>query len=343
MITDVRIEGLRGIREGELTGLGPLVVLVGPNGCGKSTILDAINVGSSAQAGTALGQMVQRRPRSIGGARWVFRRPQPPVPATVRVKGHHKEAATIVSWLDGPGRHGKFHAVFGDESTSIVRVDRGKDGNGFQDVAFTQDNRYTVDGFPLDEVDDVRLVDPTSLASHGGGEHQRPVEDDYSDAVQAGRKGVADDALRTVLGRGVRGVTLLTDRGVPVLHIEYEDGSVPVALAGDGVAALVRIALELAGRPGGTVLIEEPEAHQHPRLVAQTAKVIWATVTRGVQVVLTTHSLELIDLLLAAAPPERLDDLAVYRLKLDDGLLLHTRLSGSEVEQRRGDFEDDLR
>ena len=42
MIRSVEIKNFRGIQDGKLEDLTPLVILVGPNGCGKSTILDAL-------------------------------------------------------------------------------------------------------------------------------------------------------------------------------------------------------------------------------------------------------------------------------------------------------------
>ena len=44
MIESLEIKGLRGIRHGVLNGLSPLTILVGPNGCGKSTVLEAAGV-----------------------------------------------------------------------------------------------------------------------------------------------------------------------------------------------------------------------------------------------------------------------------------------------------------
>jgi predicted ATPase len=41
-VRSLHIEGFRGIREGTLDDLTPLVVLVVPNGSGKSTIPDAL-------------------------------------------------------------------------------------------------------------------------------------------------------------------------------------------------------------------------------------------------------------------------------------------------------------
>ncbi len=47
MIRSVEIKGLRGIQEGKLDDFTPLVILVGTNGSGKSTVLDAMLIGAN--------------------------------------------------------------------------------------------------------------------------------------------------------------------------------------------------------------------------------------------------------------------------------------------------------
>lgn len=42
-------------------------------------------------------------------------------------------------------------------------------------------------------------------------------------------------------------------------------------------------------------MVEEPEVYQHPRSIRQQARALLAAMRRGVQLVVTTHSLELID------------------------------------------------
>ena len=106
---------------------------------------------------------------------------------------------------------------------------------------------------------------------------------------------------------------------------------------------LLQQCLELAAPEGGVVLLEEPEVHMHPGAIRQIARAVLAAVERKVQVVLTTHSLELIDSLLSETKTEDLDKLSFYRLQLREGTLKSSRLSGGEASVARDQIQDDLR
>jgi hypothetical protein len=153
--------------------------------------------------------------------------------------------------------------------------------------------------------------------------------------------------VRELLGAIVPGLSdiaiLANRRDEPILHLIFADKTVPVELAGDGVRTMLRLSLELASKSGGLVLIEEPEVHQHPKALQQSAKVLLASVRRGLQIVLATHSLEMIDALLLEATQDDLPLLSTYRLKLDNGVLASSRLDGEQVAFARGQIEDDLR
>lgn len=116
-----------------------------------------------------------------------------------------------------------------------------------------------------------------------------------------------------------------------------------MTLAGDGIRTFLQVALNLATLRGGLVLIEEPETHQHPGAIRRTAKVLLAAVRRGVQVVVTTHSLELIDDVLDEADDDDLARLALFNLALRDGELRSARYSGTDVAFARTELERDLR
>jgi AAA15 family ATPase/GTPase len=107
--------------------------------------------------------------------------------------------------------------------------------------------------------------------------------------------------------------------------------------------SLVRLALELSSPLPGTFLIEEPEAHQHIAAMARSARVIASAVKTGSQVILSTHSLEFLDLLIGALGEEHIDKLGVLRLWLYDGALTCVHHHGEDVRVARATVEMDLR
>ena len=131
---------------------------------------------------------------------------------------------------------------------------------------------------------------------------------------QAGERLIESGRLKDVIGvlnevvPGLRDIRILTEHSDatdrPIVHLVFDAYSIPAALAGDGIHALLQLGLELISMSAGTMLLEEPEAFQHPVAMRQTARVILAAVRRNVQVILTTHSLEFIDVLLAEANDE---------------------------------------
>jgi hypothetical protein len=189
---------------------------------------------------------------------------------------------------------------------------------------------------PLKEVPEVHLVEayPTGF--------QRPLHELYTKAVQKGRRKEAVGIIAEVFPN-ISNVEILTEHGEPILHLVFADYSVPATLAGDGIQSLLRLSLELAASSGGVALLEEPEVHQHPAAIRQSARAILAAVRRQIQVVLTTHSLELIDALLAASTDRDLDCLSLYRLQLHNGVLNSSRLPGPDIAFSRAEIEDDLR
>jgi predicted ATPase len=345
VITSVSIRNLRGIREGALEGLTPLTVLVGPNSSGKSTILDALLIGAGRQPGAAAGYSVRRRPGLRYGARWLLWRGQGEASAEIVLGLATGETRTAkLEWRDAvdiselrrrlaeQGAEGPYSSVDIDVTTTAPM-----DGSMNSVAVFAADNTYKAsdDSARSDApaLTDAWLVDPR---------FGHPLSELYSRIAERGRRQAVRDLVASIVP-GLEVIEILTEHNDPRLHLTFPDHSVPVALAGDGVQALVRMSLELASRSGGAVLLEEPEAHQHPAAIRASAQAIVEGVRRGVQVVLTTHSLELIDALLAAIESKEVGLLSLHRLKLVDAVLRHSRLDGEEIGLSRGEIGDDLR
>ncbi|HUT89080.1 MAG TPA: AAA family ATPase [Thermoguttaceae bacterium] len=330
MISSVEITRFRGIREGKLEDLTPLVVLVGPNGCGKSSILDALYIAANSDPGDAIPRVVERHPGVNDGPRWLFWR-----------AGQQSPAETVVHTTKGSQSHCRLHLQRASSGWAIswrVECKTGKaSSSGRGDVQFHRDGKLesTASGIAFREIPSVRFL-------HGDSDTTAPLHQLYSESRRTGRRGETKGLIVELIP-AVEDLEILTEGNSPVLYFVYKEGAIPAALAGDGIYALVHVALELAACAGGLVLLEEPEVHQHPGAIRQTMRAILAAVRRDIQVILTTHSLELIDCLLAESSDEDIEKLSLYRLELQDGLLISRRLPGSEVEFSRTEVEKDLR
>jgi|GEM_PF-3459870 len=202
-------------------------------------------------------------------------------------------------------------------------------------TAFGGDNQYVTEkdgGAGSSPVPFVRLVDPGLPI---------PLHQTFSEVTRAGRR----DAVHELLGELIPDferleIIALTEKDFG-LAVTWNGSSVPLGLSGDGIQAFTQLALEIAIAPKGLMLIEEPEVYQHPKAIRQSARVLLANVRRGVQIVVTTHSLELIDALLAEAGND-LHQLALFNLALDNGELRSGRRDGEEIEFARETLENDL-
>jgi hypothetical protein len=356
VIDKLIIQNLRGIRKADLRGLTPLTVLVGPNGAGKSTVLDAALIALSSSPGDVVGRSIKRRLEVQDGSRWLFFRSGSE--ATVGAAHDDRVTACSLSWsaeadadLSRLVRSRGAASESARQITTLVTAGDSPDAT-VQVVArtvFSPSNYYRFDLRPVDPAKpqdvvgfrrrpDARLVVPFVGATHAA------LHDLYTQAVEQGRLEEVLSILRSVLP-GAHDLRILTAAGAPLLHVELPGYSVPVAACGDGVYSAVRVSLELAVRPAGVVLIEEPEAHQHPAALLESSKAIVGAARRGVQVVLSTHSLELIDALLAQSVQEGdAERLSVVRMRLlPDGELAWAQILGGDVAFEREHIGEDLR
>lgn len=347
MITGVKIERLRGIREGELTGLAPLTILVGRNGSGKSALLDALLIGCAGNAGDALGRAVRRRISVSHGARWItWKRGEAGATKTTMFPEHGEPVVTEISEMNAGGLKAG-EAAFRVQSWSKAdEVPGGGLKNALEWlVTFRSDNEYDRRGSGQRKLDFVRLIDPAP------GANQSPLWKVYDRVLNAGHKREAIALLAEVVEDFDDLTMSAEDDATPALRLLYRSNAtpdasrgVPIGLAGDGVYVLTRVALELATCRSGLALVEEPEVHQYPRTLWRIAQAIIAAVKRDVQVVVTTHSLELIRMLLEQAhAADSLARTGVVRVRLAGGQLISSNLSGQEAWVATEQIGDDLR
>jgi len=318
MLRSIEIEDLRGIKSGRLSEMTEMNIIVGPNNSGKSTILDAINLGVSPEPMKAFGELLSRRSvLEIGN--WVVRRSvrDEPILAAIEV---------VTSG--------------GFRKTEILRLppEPASDGTPLK-LRWLQQLEdgtkvYATTPPRLDDVAVVRQIDPKA--------DQAQLAELFTRTSEVGLLKQAKEFIRAVIP-DLEDIQILSQKNQPVLYLLFPRVVHPIKLAGDGIVLLVKLVFELATTSGGIALLEEPETHLHPAAMGQAAKALHEATKRGVQVVLTTHSLDLIDRLLAEFQGSDLAKLSVFRVQLNGGELQSYRLTGQEALRSRSDIEDDLR
>jgi hypothetical protein len=144
---------------------------------------------------------------------------------------------------------------------------------------------------------------------------------------------------------GLRDLKILKPQKEFLLHLIFErEAPVPAFLAGDGLQRFLRIAAALpsAHEPNQVAMVEEPEWFLHPRYMRELATLLRGVAASGTQVVLSTHSTEMLDALLSEVTPTSSWP-TVHRLKLYDGKLSAIRFSADEARTSRTELHADLR
>lgn len=339
MIERIAIKNVRGIREGSLDGFKAINITIGPNGSGKSSILDALLIGAHPLTGDAIGRALTRRSLATTSSRDFFSVGQ--TQANIELAGAQLSRKLELTWQETlePQLFDLMQQVRDVEPfqqiTTTVSND-GNDGVSHHYTGFDSRNHYRFhyEGEKQTGIG-TRILDPTL-----------PLRLDvlYSDLVREGKRRELKNLLQQVIPYMVD-LELLQNWGdKPALYIvDKQDQAIPLTLAGDGIVSFARLGFALLSRNEPLVLIEEPETHQHPGCLRHTARAILSGADKDRQIVLTTHSLDLIDYLIAEADAQQLDTIRLFKVALQDGGLKSSVFAGPEVGEIRESMELDLR
>lgn len=322
MFESVVIENFRGIEKLEVP-LSPLTVLVGPNGVGKSSVLDAISLGGRSLH-DSVETLVRSRRQGLGDpALWLVRYGQSlgvvrlrraGAEVRVEIRSHRQ---VVMAKREDPSGDWEAACQIGFGPTHNAASYSGKPGP-----------------VPVQFVDSAQPYDPRDMSAR------------ITDIQRRGLKPQLEAFLRALDAR-IRSIGMdATLDGIAEPAVELEGlGSRPLALSGDGVRFMAQLVVGLMQSSGGAALLEEPETHLHPAGIRALADAIVLRIAEGDQVVLTTHSLELVERLrgrFGGSGPSA-DRMTVVRLYRDGSTLATRAIAGDRISFVLDEMGEDLR
>lgn len=157
--------------------------------------------------------------------------------------------------------------------------------------------------------------------------------DYYSRLRQGGKVDMVVDSLR-VLNPLIDRVEILSQGGIPVIHVNVHDLLLPLGLLGNGTIRMVGIMLTMGVASGGCVLIDEIGYGLHYSVLDKVWEMVYeAAELFNVQVVASTHSFEVIAAAHRAALKRKVYDRFGYiRLEARNGKIEPVHVSQDSLQ-----------
>lgn len=356
MIENLTIQGFRGIEALEVPRCGRINVVVGRNGSGKTRLLEAafaLMLRANANVFPRLATLRGVPPELPAGlvadcyADSFATRGHQQAQITGRVQGI--ERRTVLRRL--PGETAEVVALGSSTGAAVATIAVFEVETWEREAPSIEPHVHVHAGYlladgrwwvpkprPINDPDAVLLRTPkrlngiSRLAQH------------WSAVEQLG------SGARELILRALRGIdpaihdlrVVALENSVAQLRVDYGAlGLCPVELLGDGVVETIHYLTMLVAVRGGVVLVDEFGAALDAknqglvvRAFVETAKLF------DVQLFLSTHSLEVVDALLADAPA---DALLLMQMKNEGGSVSVETLAHDEAKALRDDLGFDLR
>ncbi len=275
MLKTLRFENYRVLRNATLP-LAPFTLLVGPNGCGKSTVINSLQ---------SLKRWNQQNPEEILSA---LQRLDPNVSVSVVAEWDHVPARSTFAWRRTPNGWGQ----------STLHQDSNRAEQLRHDIRDSLDR--WIHGIRLHRFDPPVLRQPAQIvpspALGVGGENLPAVLEALRDRSPEEFDRLAFE-FRRLIPEFERIALVTTDGGTKSIAFKTASGTlIPSQSASDGtLVALALLTLAYLPVPPTLLCIEEPDHGIHPRLLREVIDALHrlSYPSNGrdpIQIVATTHS-----------------------------------------------------
>ena len=332
MYSSIHVRGYRGLDSFRMRGLGRVNLLVGTNNCGKTSILECIELLRSTGRPNVLSSILRRR------GEWGDARDgdsEPILDVKRLFSGYDLQREVVIeggrdSAVDPSDWNGKVALHVEDPLESEPGEPYPYDEDGYLTLAVEWSDReddsdtravkigITSDGHlsprglrrflrtrngPLDQV--VQFIRTSGMTAPD-------VVRLFDDVVLTENEEHVTRALRMIEPKVERAASVRIDRrpyfqegpGGVFIKLRETENRVPIGSMGDGMWRLLGLALALANVKGGVLLVDEIDTGLHHSVMAD----MWRMVSERaaalkVQVFATTHSRDCYESLAAVAKP----------------------------------------
>lgn len=362
------IERFRGIKNLTLNNLGQVNVLVGKNDSGKTSVLEALELYSNPWSSLNWRMIAERRFifDDFGDViTWLFpiKTPEIKQSKVSSIIAMQSEGSFAIRSLKIPEKkieNRSKKVIVHNLVVDIELTPKGKDPTTRRrfSLAIEEELRSSNPSFERtlqtirkdNELTSTLSGDNPYLRTNFISPHTHRMQPDQTETlsqlIRSGKKSALIDLMQDV-DQNINDIEILIlqdSRRTPTIHFLYDkDQLVPLSAFGDGVRKLFYLALRVLTASTGILLIDEIESSIHTEVLVKSFSWImkWCR-SLEIQIFLTTHSLEALDALIAAAkdfqssftfyrlsPKE--NQVKTFRYDLDD---IHTLRYGMGQEVR---------
>lgn len=319
-LNSLRIDSLRGVRNLAFSEFTAVNLITGPNACGKSTVLDAIELITNP---TQAKQFLKLSNASSSGFFYLFDKKE--IRPYCRVSG---------VLLDKP---------YFTELASYETVS----GSTFRGYHY-----YMIpkNGVPTNHTREVEfnIKDDISIPTTSSMVNVQRISDNFKSTSLAN---ILKD--KTVYEKVLSVLSLFDNRIIAIDSPDFKNTYVSHEVYGNldetffsmGIRKFLNLASQMADFRDGILLIDDFEAHLSPGTLYETVSLVYSLAKeRNIQLFITTHSQELIDEWLDIMNfYHKLSDLKIIRMKSDGTLSSHIEFWGKEAYELRMEHEWDFR
>lgn len=351
MLKSVKIENFRGLQSLELQNLGRLNLLVGANNCGKTSILEAIQLLCSPDDIESF--LVSMETRGESSYNYQIKDVEFAIQNlfysyTINLnssfliygKRFHDQDMKFSASIEKNEKRNQYHNHFLELKVSWKNDEWEEEDNNWQKSTYnlpltlktnclsrtsiqTIINQHPIHIYEIQKQVDrsiTQFITPFSLSA-------KEMVDLFEDIVLTPEESFVENALKTIEPKIERIASVSPERedyrsreGF-LVRLSDRDRPVPIGSLGDGIWRMLGLALAIVNTRDGFLFIDEIDTGLHYTAMADMWKLVWETAKRlNVQVFATTHSSDCWRSLATIASEEDAaeDGIRIHRIERDN-------------------------